>query len=64
MKKLYCVICGNYKKLKLSYIFEKTLVLSIIFSKWKMKIIYYIKNIFREEVSSELSENYGLTDDV
>ena len=29
-----------------------------------MKIIYYIKNIFREEVPTELSENYGLTDDV
>ena len=36
MKKIYCVICGKYRKfknLKISYIFEKTLVLSIICSK-------------------------------
>ena len=33
MKKLYCVICGKYRKLvklEISYILEKTLVLSII----------------------------------
>ena len=36
MKKLYCVICGKYRKLekpKISYIFEKTLVISINCSK-------------------------------
>ena len=36
MKKIYCVICGKYRKiknLKISCIFEKTLVLSIISSK-------------------------------
>ena len=36
MKKIYCVICGKYRKFekpKISYIFEKTLVLSIICSK-------------------------------
>ena len=36
MKKIYCVICGKYRefeKPKISYIFEKTLVLSIICSK-------------------------------
>ena len=36
MKKIYCVICGKYRKFekpKTSYIFEKTLVLSIICSK-------------------------------
>ena len=33
MKKIYCVICGKdrkFEKPKRSYIFEKTLVLSII----------------------------------
>ena len=33
MKKIYCVICGEYRKfegLKLSYIFKKALVLSIV----------------------------------
>ena len=36
MKKIYCVVFGKYKKVKnpkISYIFEKTLVLSIICSK-------------------------------
>ena len=38
MKKLYCVICGKYRKFekpKISCILEKTLVLSIICSKCK-----------------------------
>ena len=38
MKKLYCVICGKYRKFekpKISYLLEKTLVLSIICSKCK-----------------------------
>ena len=38
MKKLYCVIGGNYRKFekpKTSYILGKTLVLSIICSKCK-----------------------------
>ena len=38
MKKFYCVICGKYRKLekpKISYLLEKTLVLSIICSKCK-----------------------------
>ena len=38
VKKLYCVICGKYRKFekpKTSYILEKILVLSIICSKWK-----------------------------
>ena len=36
MKKIYCVNCGNYTKFekpKISYILEKTLVLSVICSK-------------------------------
>ena len=38
MKKLYCVICGKYRKFekpKISYFLEKALVLSIICSKCK-----------------------------
>ena len=38
MKKLHCVICGKYRKFekaKISYIFKKKVVLSIICSKWK-----------------------------
>ena len=49
VKKLYCVICDKYRKFqepKISYILEKTLVLSIIFSKCKNEEIYkkYLKN--------------------
>ena len=40
MKKVYRVICGKYRKLKnpkISYIFEKTLVSSVICSKCENK---------------------------
>ena len=36
MKKVYCIKCNKYKKLKkikISYIFDKILVFSIIFEK-------------------------------
>ena len=48
MKKLYCVICGTYRKSekpKISYILEKTLVLSIIYRKYKNED----EKIFKEE---------------
>ena len=61
MEKFFCVICGTYwklKKPKISYLLEKTLVLSIICSKWKnedeaskwrfncdIKICFLIENI-------------------
>ena len=38
MEKLFCVICGKYRKFektKTSYLLEKTLILSIICSKCK-----------------------------
>ena len=38
MKKIYCVLCGKYRKPekpKISFIFDKTLVVSIICSKCK-----------------------------
>ena len=37
MKKIYCIVCGKYRKIKnskISYNFEKILALSIICSKW------------------------------
>ena len=41
MKKIYCVVCGKYRKFekpKTSYILEETLVLSIIIVSAKMKM--------------------------
>ena len=38
MKKIYCFICGKYKKSgkpKISYLLEKTLVISILYSQCK-----------------------------
>ena len=46
MKKLYCVICSKYRKFekpKISYILEKTLVLSIICSRCKNEDEKYLK---------------------
>ena len=40
MKKLLCVICGKYRKFekpKMSYLFEKKSVLSVICRKFKSK---------------------------
>ena len=48
MKKLYCVICGKYRKFekaKISYLLKKTLFLSIICSTCKNED----QNIFKEE---------------
>ena len=48
MKKIYCVICGKYRKIekpKISYLLEKKLVLSIICSKCKNKD----EKLFKEE---------------
>ena len=54
MKKIYCVISGKYRKFKkpeISYIFEKTLVFSIICSKFEngdekiFKVIKYKWNM-------------------
>ena len=48
MKKLYCIIRGKYRKFekpKVSYLFEKALVLSIICSKYKNED----EKLFKEE---------------
>ena len=59
MKKIYCVICGRYRKCKnskISYIFEKTLFLSIIYSKREKEN----EEIFKEEESIEILKILGL----
>ena len=55
MKKLYCVVCGRYRKFgkpKISYILQKMLVVSIICSKYKNED----EKIFKEEESIEISK--------
>ena len=50
MKKLYCVIYGKYRiseKLKILYVFRKTLVFSIVCVKYKNED----EKIFKEEES-------------
>ena len=59
MKKLYCIICGKYRKFekpKISYLLEKTLVLSIICSKCKNED----EKLFKEE-SIEILNIVGLS---
>ena len=53
MKKIYCFICGKYRKFenpKISCIFKKIIVLSIVCSKCGNKD----ENIFKEEKSKEI----------
>ena len=53
MKKLYCLICGTYRKFeksKLSYLLKKRLVLSIFFSKSKNED----ERLFKEDISVEI----------
>ena len=53
MKNLYCIICCKYRKFekaKISYLLEKTLVLSIICSESKNKD----EKLFKEEESIEV----------
>ena len=63
MKKIYCVFCGEYRKFKnpkISCIFEKTLVFSIICSKCKNED----EKIFKEEESIEILKIFGLIDKI
>ena len=58
MKNLYCVTCGKYRKFekpKISYLLEKTLVLSII-----CKCKNEDEKIFKEKESIEILEILGL----
>ena len=63
MKKVYCVICGKFRKFekpKISYLLEKTLVLSIISSKCKNED----KKLFKEEESIEILKLFGLIENM
>ena len=60
MKKIFCFICGKYRKFKISYLLEKTLVLSIICSKCKNEN----EKIFKEEESIEILKILGLIENI
>ena len=56
---MYCVICLKYRKSgkpEISYLIEKTLVLSIICSKCKKED----EKVFKEEDSTEIIKILGL----
>ena len=53
MKKIYCLICGKYRKFekpKISHLLEKILVFSFIYNKCENKN----QKIFKEEESIEI----------
>ena len=63
MIKLYCIIWAEYKifeKPKISYIFEKTLVLSVVCSKCKNDD----EKKFKKEESIEISKILGFIENV
>ena len=63
MRKLYVVICDKYRKfekLEISYVLEKTLVLSIICSKCKNEH----EKIFKEKDSSKILNILGLIENI
>ena len=63
MNKLYCVICGkyrNFEKPKISYLLEKTLVLSTICSKCKNED----EKILKEEDAVEILKIHGLIEKI
>ena len=62
MKKLYCIICGKcrkFQKLKISYLLETYLVLSIICSKYQNENVK-IFNPYPPGVSLNWDVNYVL----
>ena len=63
MEKLYCVICGRYRKSekpKITYLLEKALLLSVICSKCKNED----EKIFKEEDSIEIAKILGLINNI
>ena len=63
MKKLYCIICGKYRKFekpKISYLLGKTLVLSITCSRCEDEN----EKIFKEEESTEILKMLGLIENI
>ena len=63
MKKIYCVKCKKHRKIKnseMSYLFYKTLVISIIYGKCGSKE----KIIFKEEESIEILKTLGFIENL
>ena len=63
MKKIHSVICGKYRKFeksKISYLLEKTLVISIFCSKCKNEE----EKVFKEEDSIEILKFLGLIENI
>ena len=63
MENTYCVICGKYRKFKkpkISYTFEKTLVLSIICRKCESEL----EIIFKEEEPIEILKLSSLIENI
>ena len=63
MEKWFWIICGKYikfEKPKISYLLEKTLVLSIICSKCENEY----EKTFKEEESIEVLTNLGLINNI
>ena len=63
MEKLYCFICGKYRKFgkpKISYLLEKTLVLCIISGKCKNKD----EKLFKKEETIEILKILGLIENI
>ena len=63
MKNIYWVICRKYRKFekpKISYLLQKTLVLSIIYNKCKNED----EKIFQEKDSIEILKLFGLIEKI
>ena len=63
MRNLYCVICDKYRKFekpKISYLLEKTLVLSIICSQYKNED----EKLFKKEESIKMLNILGLIQNI
>ena len=63
MKKLYCVICGKYRKFekpKISYLLEETFVLPIICDKCKNEE----EKIFKEDEKIEILKIIDLIENI
>ena len=61
--KIYCSVCNKYRKSKnskISYVFYKTLGLSIVYSKCGQEY----KKIFRKEESIEILKIIGLVTNI
>ena len=63
MKKIFCIICCRYRKFgksEISYLLEKTLLLSIICSKCKNED----KKLFKDEKSIKTLKIFGLLEKI